>query len=114
MTSDDRPIAKRRTHRKVYAFDPDWVVAPAASLQEWLDANGLDARIAAACVGQEYKAYVAALLQDVLDRKPLTNEHALALARCTQIPMGFWINLEHNYRVGLDAGKIDATEGEHA
>ena len=100
--------------RKTYAFDPDWVFAPAASLQEWLDHNGLSVRTAAACAGKEYKEYVASLLQDVLNRKPLTNEHALALARCTRIPVGFWVNLEHNYRVGLDAGKIDATEGRHA
>lgn len=98
--------------RKLYEFDPDWVIAPSETLREWIDKMGLrTVQVAAACAGKERKEYVAQLLQDVLDRKPLTNEHALALQLVTSVSAQFWCNYEHNYRVGLAAGKKDISDG---
>lgn len=99
------------TKQKLYKFDPDYVVAPSESLREWIDSMGLQTtKIAAACVGGVPEGYVAGLLQDVLDRKPMTDEHALALAQVTFTPKQLWLALEHNYRVGLAAGKKDISD----
>lgn len=95
---------------KAREFDPDWVIAPSECLREWLDSNGLSPQVASAVAGKEHKAHVAELLQDVLDRKPLTDMHALALNRVTSISAQFWLNFEHNYRAGLAAGKADVSD----
>lgn len=76
-------------------FKPDWTIAPAATLQEWMeeqDAILPDERI-----------------QEVLNRKPLTSQHAELLEQVTGIPARFWLALEHNYRAGLAAGLKDVT-----
>lgn len=99
------------TRGELHKFDPDWVVAPSESLREWLDHNGLSPRVASAVVPREQREHVTQLLQDVLDRKPITNEHELALAKVTTISAGFWHNFEHNYRAGLAAGKKDVSDG---
>jgi hypothetical protein len=51
------------------------------------------------------------MIQQVLDRKPLTVQHALLLSSGTHIPVRFWLALEHDYRAGLAAGLKDATDG---
>ena len=96
----------------VNEFDPDWTIAPAATLQEWMDDNGQDAdALAAGSVAfgprTVTKDDAAVLIQEVLDRKPLTANHATALARGTGVPVYFWLNLEHSYRAGLAAGLTD-------
>lgn len=81
--------------KRARAFDPDWVIAPSESLREWLDHSGVKTvRIAASAAGAERKERAAQLIQDVLDRKPLTAEHAHALAQASFIPAQFWLNLE--------------------
>jgi hypothetical protein len=90
-------------------------IAPAETLREWMQENGVHARlIATACAGRDEGRRDAArrLVDDVLDRQPLTEIHAAVLARGTFIPARFWLALEHNYRAGLAAGLKDATPDE--
>lgn len=95
---------------KTYAFDPGWVIAPAATLREWLDDNGLNGvTLALACGGKQFKPEAVKAVNAVLDRKPLTPKIAAILERGTFIPARFWLALEHNYRAGLAAGKQDVT-----
>ncbi len=91
-------------------FRPDWTLAPAATLREWMRENGLSVRVlAVAAAGKWHKGAAAEVIQEVLDRKPLTEEHAKVLARGTGIPASFWAGFEHNYRAGLAAGLADVT-----
>jgi hypothetical protein len=94
-------------------------MAPAATLHEWMDVNGVSARlIVAASVrrdDQEGRAAAVQMIEDVLERKPLTEKCAEILARGTFVPARFWLALEHNYRAGLAAGLTDVTpEDGHA
>jgi hypothetical protein len=96
---------------KPIPFRPDWVIAPACTLEEWMEDNGLSVgALAVACYGQANKAATMQLIQEVLDRKPLTLEHARALQRGTFINARVWQNLEQNYRAGLAAGLTDASD----
>ena len=97
-----------------WQFDPDWTIAPGETLREWMDDNGMTVRTLAAgsiAFGPRAvtKVRAAALIQEVLDRKPLTAEHATTLARGTGVPTYFWLNMEHSYRAGLAAGLTDMT-----
>lgn len=97
---------------ELHSFNPDWCIAPAATLQEWMEENGVSARlIAATCAprGDHRVALAEAMVTQVLDRQPLTGAHAAVLERGTHIPVRFWLALEHNYRAGLAAGLTDAT-----
>ena len=95
-----------------HKFDPDWTIAPAETLQEWLGENHLSVRVlAVACGGRARMAETVALIEDVLARRPLTAEHARVLAIGTGIAARFWQNFEHNYRAGLAAGLTDASDG---
>jgi len=89
-------------------WKPDWVVAPALVLAEWLEEYGMSVTVVAAtAVGRRHRDFAAAKIQAVLDREPLTEECADILARGTRVPARFWLGLEHNYRAGLAAGLID-------
>jgi hypothetical protein len=94
-----------------HEFKPDWCIAPAEHLREWIEENGVSPRLIATCWSreQERKDAALALVQEVLDRKPLTEAHAAVLARGTHIPERMWLGLEHNYRAGLAAGLKDVT-----
>lgn len=109
-----------------YPFDPDWVVAPAETLKEWLQENlgplplgrnksilvspGSGPQILASMSApREQRTEAAAAIQGVLNREPLTENVANLLQAGTKIPARFWLALEHNYRVGLAAGKVDAS-----
>ena len=95
---------------EAHAFKPDWCLAPAATLREWLDENGLSPRVAVAGgVPRHRRDEAAAMIEQVLDRQPLTGEHARILEKGTGIPARFWLALEHNYRAGLAAGLTDVT-----
>jgi len=95
-----------------YPFDPDWCMAPSAVLEEVLEDYGMSvATLAKHCAsGYLTDGMAALLLQEVLDRKPLTELHAETIARGTGTAVSLWLGLERNYRVGLAAGKIDATD----
>ena len=94
-------------------FKPDWCIAPADTLREWMSEHGLTVPVlsVSARTGVVTKDGAALLIQAVLNREPLTEAHARALERCTGIPARFWLALEHNYRAGLAAGLTDVSEG---
>ncbi len=95
-----------------YEFRPDWCMAPAAPLREWLDENGLSPRVAVAMVPCHRRDEAVTMIEQVLDRQPLTDEHARVLEQGTGIPARFWLALEHSYRAGLAAGLTDVTDTE--
>jgi plasmid maintenance system antidote protein VapI len=93
-----------------HPFEPDWTIAPASMLRFYLEENNLSPRVAlAGSVPRHRRDEAAAMLQQVLDKQPLTGEHATLLANATGIPRQFWLTFEHNYRAGLAAGLTDAT-----
>jgi plasmid maintenance system antidote protein VapI len=97
-----------------HEFKPDWVIAPSETLAEWMHENGMSVRALAAgarAFGPKSVTRERAeqLIGDVLDRKPLTADHAACLARGTGVSMEFWLNYEHNYRAGLAAGLTDTS-----
>lgn len=95
---------------EVHEFKPDWTLAPAACLREWMAENNLSVHVlATAAVGRAHADEAARLIAEVLERKPLTEQHARILARGTGISESFWRNYEHNYRAGLAAGLKDCT-----
>lgn len=91
---------------ELFEYDPDYVVSPACSLQEWLDHCGFDIETIA-LNSDHVQHYVQSMLAEVLDLKPLGIKHAKLLEDITGIPEHFWLNFEQNYRMGLEAGKFD-------
>lgn len=93
------------------SFDPDWVIAPSETLKEYMEDLGLKPEyLAVMVVGRDRKNEVLPLIVDVLERRPLGDAHAALLAKATGVSEVFWRNLEHNYRVGLAAGKKDISD----
>lgn len=87
-------------------FDPDYVVPPSEVFREWLTETGISLHIACVVVPENDRAVAEARLQTLLDADAnLTRHIALWLERVTGITVGFWLSFEHNYRVGLAAGK---------
>jgi plasmid maintenance system antidote protein VapI len=94
----------------MHEFKPDWTIAPAVMLKFYLDENHLSPRVAVASAAhRDARDEAAKMLEEILDKKPLTLSHALLLQSATGIPKELWLTFEHNYRVGLAAGRIDAT-----
>lgn len=91
---------------ETFPYDPDYVIAPGCSFQEFLEDSGFD--IVEIAKNSDYpEGYVLSILNDVLDCKPLNERHVKQLADITGIPEYIWFNMEQNYRVGLEAGKHD-------
>lgn len=87
---------------ETFAFDPDWVVAPGETLKEWREENRISARVLARACGMHI-----GLLEAIEDGSHGINDAiAFSLERVTQIPARLWLNLERQYRTGLQAGKI--------
>jgi len=83
-----------------YPFDPDWVVAPGETLREWFEAMRLPLSVA------ELYDIDARTLQRLFDGKQkITPALAQKLCNLTHVGAPFWLALEHNFRVGLAAGK---------
>ncbi len=87
-------------------YDPDYVVAPGETLQEWWDENKVPRASILRMTGltdSELDGILAGTLR-------ISYRRADCLAR---LPLGpsaqFWNALEHNYRVGLAAGKKRST-----
>jgi plasmid maintenance system antidote protein VapI len=86
---------------ETYPYDPDYVVHPGAVLQEWFDDNRLSHKIATKLYGLTEEE-----LTGVLDGSmPITPELAGKLLNLTHISVAFWLAMDHNFRVGLAAGK---------
>lgn len=86
---------------EAYAYDPDYVVAPGITLQEWFKWSHIPKSTATRLYG-----IPAEVLERILvGEEPITDDLAERLAALTHVPVRFWLALEHNYRVGLRAGK---------
>lgn len=92
-------MAKKQA--KTYAYDPDYVIHPGETLQEWLEYNHLPRTIAT-----KFHGFTDEEFDGILDGSvEITEELAHKLLNLTGIGMPFWLALEHNFRVGLAAGK---------
>jgi plasmid maintenance system antidote protein VapI len=84
-----------------YPFDPDWVVAPGETLADWFEEMHLPYRIA-----WEVHEIPERTLNGVLrGTTKITPKLAQKLCNLTLIGAPMWLALEHNFRVGLAAGK---------
>jgi plasmid maintenance system antidote protein VapI len=83
-----------------YPFDPDWVVAPGETLAEWFREIGLPKAVA-----ERYGIPVRTLDRIIAGKQKITPALAQKLCNLTQIGAPMWLALEHNFRVGLAAGK---------
>jgi plasmid maintenance system antidote protein VapI len=90
-------------------WDPDWTIAPGATLADWIEENGLSVRSTAIACGRMDPDR----LQRIIDGKQkLTRDDAARLHAGTMIPARLWLNLERRYREDLKRGKIDTTGGQ--
>jgi len=97
----------RRTGR--YAYRPDYAVPPGNTLQETIDALGMDQKELALRTGLNKKT----INQIIKGIHPLTPETALRLERSTGVPAVMWNNLESNYRDQLARLLDEETLAEH-
>lgn len=91
-------------------FGPDWTVAPAEYVLEHMNDHGVTVGQLADSVSDGSAAlslFIALLITDVLERRPLTIWHAQALEHATRIPARAWLSLEELYRNDLAAGRTD-------
>jgi plasmid maintenance system antidote protein VapI len=81
-------------------WDPDYVVAPGETPAEWIEEIGLP-KSCAALYGIPPRT-----LDRIIDgRQKITPALAQKLCNLTHIGAPMWLALEHNFRVGLAAGK---------
>lgn len=90
-------------------WDPDYVVGPGPVLADWLTEHGLTTRLAMSMIfPREHRDEAASRLDEIIAGAPLSQPVAEWLAALPLCPgVKFWMALEHNYRVGLAAGKKD-------
>jgi HTH-type transcriptional regulator/antitoxin HigA len=75
-------------------FDPDYAVAPGASLRSTLAQTGMTQSDLAARTGLSVK-HINQIVQGIA---PITHETALAFEKVTRVPATVWNRLEANYR----------------
>ncbi len=80
-----------------YRYEPDYAVPPGATLQETIDALGIDQRELAIRTGLSAKH----INQIIKGHAPITHDTALRMERVTGVPARMWNNLEANYREQL-------------
>lgn len=91
-------MARKRTKvTRWYPYDPDYAVRPGETLQETIDALGIDQRELAKRAGLSAK-HVNQVIKGVA---PITQDTAIRLERVTGVPARMWNNLEANYREQL-------------
>jgi plasmid maintenance system antidote protein VapI len=83
-----------------FPFDPDWVIAPGETLKDWFADVGLPYSVASL-----YAIPPRTLKKLMAGTQPITPLIAQRLCNLTHIGAPFWLALEHNFRVGLAAGK---------
>jgi|SRR5215469_17780739 len=98
-----------------YPFNPDWTVAPAATLREWLAEHHMTSgELAARCFSYAEGhglAEVNAAIVAVLNKQPMAEWLPPLLGEVTGARAAFWWNLETIYRDDLAAGRKDVTGG---
>ena len=82
---------------RALAFAPDYAVAPGETLQEIIDALGMDQRDLARRCGLTPKT----INLIIKGKAPITAETAIRLERVTGAPASFWGNMERIYRERL-------------
>jgi hypothetical protein len=91
-------------------FEPDWCIAPAVTLREWMKENAVTSQHLTRLAGRgESDIKARRCIGEVLTCGPLSAGHAEVLERGTGIPAHFWLRSEENYRAGLAAGLTDVT-----
>ena len=94
--------------RKVYAYEPDYAVAPGETLQEVMESLGMSQKELAV----RTELTVQSLNRIFRGEQPITPYTAARLELVTGTPARLWNNLEANYRERLAA--IAEREGRHA
>jgi addiction module HigA family antidote len=90
--------------RKRYAYEPDYAVAPGATLAETIDTLGMTQRELAVRTGLN----PVSVARIVTGEQPITYETANKLEMATGVPARMWNNLEAQYRERL--AKLDERE----
>lgn len=80
--------------KTTYAFKPDYAVPPGETLQETIEALGIDQRELAARTGLSPK-HINLVIKGTA---PITHDTAIRLERVTGVPASMWNNLESKYR----------------
>jgi len=87
-------MARVKKNMNRYPYDPDYAVAPGQTLQETIDALGIDQRELAARTGLSAK-YINQIVRGVAS---ISQDTAIRLERVTGVPARMWNNLEANYQ----------------
>lgn len=82
----------KRTVR--YSYEPDYAVPPGATLQETIEAQGIDQKELARRTGFTEK-HVSHVING---KAPISADAAIRFERVTGVPASFWNNLESQYR----------------
>jgi len=90
-------VARNKESATRYPYEPDYAVPPGQTLQETIDALGIDQRELAARAELSAK-HVNQIVKGVA---PITHDTAIRLERVTGVPARMWNNLESNYREQL-------------
>lgn len=85
------PVREKMT---LHPYEPDYAVAPGLTLQETIDAQGIDQRELAVRSGLSAK-HINQVIKGVA---PITHDTAIRLERVTGVPARMWNNLEANYQ----------------
>lgn len=85
------------TRTPKYTYEPDYAVPPGRTLQETIDALGIDQRELASRTGLSFKH----INQIIKGTAPISHETSILLERVTGVPARMWNNLEANYREQL-------------
>jgi len=80
-----------------YTYEPDYAVAPGETLQETIDALGIDKRELAARSGLSVK-HINRIINGI---GTISHDTEIRLERVTGVPARMWHNLESNYRKQL-------------
>jgi len=90
-------MAKKKTTATRYSYEPDYAVVPGETLQETIDALGIDQRELAARSGLSAK-HINQIIKGLV---PISHDTAIRLERVTGVPARMWNTLESNYREQL-------------
>lgn len=86
---------------EVFPFDPDWTIAPGATLQEELTARKMTQQDLADDMDRPPQA----INEIIKGKKAITYQTALQLEKALGISAEFWMNLETRYRLDLLRGR---------
>ena len=96
-THKEDSVARDKNSATRYRYEPDYAVPPGATLQETIDALGIDQRELAVRTGLSARH----INQIIKGHAPITHDTALRMERVTGVPARMWNNLEANYREQL-------------